>query len=403
MAQFSCEYLDKEGGRKVSLEEADSRDELIARLLDQGFQPIKIKRAKRLETIFPRSINKNRFSHDDIVYFTKELSDLIDAGVQLERALKIVADSCDKEAVREVSLELKEAIQEGQNLSEALSRYPHIFSPLYVNMVRVGEMGGVLSEVLKRLEGFLERYREIRNFIITSSIYPSILVLVGIISIFILITYVVPKFGQIFADLNQPMPFMTQMIVSFSIVVKKWWWLMALVIVLGAVTAKRRLKTVEGKRAFDTHILKVPVAGHLVGLSEFSRMARTLGTLIESGVPILKGISLSKEVVSNLRLKESLDKLYKGVRQGKSMSLLMKQDPLFPSLMVHMVAVGEETGALGEMLIKVADDFEKRIQARTKMLLSLIEPITIVFMGVVIGGIIMSMLLAILGINDVSF
>ena len=164
-----------------------------------------------------------------------------------------------------------------------------------------------------------------------------------------------------------------------------------------------KLNTPEGRRLFDKYVLKAPIAGSLIRFIEFGRMARTLGTLIESGIPILKGISLSKEVVANSVLKSSLDDIYKGVRQGKSMSLLMRQNPLFPSLMVHMVAVGEETGSLGQMLLRVADDFDEKIQSRTKMLLSLIEPLTIVFMGVIIGGIIVSMLLAIFGINDVQF
>ncbi|OCC16309.1 Type IV fimbrial assembly protein PilC [Dissulfuribacter thermophilus] len=401
MARFSCEYLDQNGQRKNSIEEAKSAQELIKDLTRRGLQPIKIKRVQTLEAIlFKKRI---RFSHEDLIYFTKELSDLLQAGVQMERALKIVADASDNEIVKKIVTSIRQAIQSGQNLSEALSEYPEIFSPLYINMVRVGEMGGVLPEVLKRLEEFLERSREIKKFIISSSIYPSVLLLVGMFSVFILVTYVVPKFGEIFEDLNQPMPLMTMMIVKFSTFLKNWWWIIAGIIFAIGVFLKWKLKTPEGRRIFDTYILKAPIAGSIVQFVEFGRMARTLGTLIESGIPILKGISLSKEVISNSRLKDSLDELYKGVRQGKSMSLLMRRDPVFPSLLVHLVAVGEETGDLGTMLLKVADDFDEKIQSRTKMLLSLIEPVTIVVMGLIIGGIILSMLMAIFGINEVQF
>lgn len=401
MAKFSCEYLDQTGARRQGIEDAKSKEELIRSLIAKGYQPVRIKRIQRIEAFL--SHKKRRFSFDDLIYFTKELSDLLASGIPMERALKIVSDASENETVKEVTTNIRNAIQGGQNLSEALAEYPEIFTPLYVNMVRVGEMGGVLPEVLQRLEDFLVRSREVKKFIITSSIYPSILVLVGMVSVFILVTFVVPRFGQIFYDLNQPMPFMTLVIVKASAFIQRFWWVFALSVAASALFLKVKLSNPEGRRAFDAYILKIPIAGAMVRFIEYGRMARTLGTLIESGIPILKGISLSREVVANSVLKASLDEIYKGVRQGKSMSLLMRKDPVFPSLMVHMVAVGEETGALGQMLLKVADDFDERIQSRTRMLLSLIEPVTIVFMGVIIGGIILSMLLAIFGINDVQF
>ena len=401
MPKFSCEYLDQSGVRRETVEEARSEKELIKALTQKGLQPIKIKRIQRIQALLNQK--RQRFSFDDLIYFTKELADLLASGIPMERALKIVSDASENETVKGVTTGIRNGIQGGQNLSEALQEYPDVFSPLYVNMVRVGEMGGVLPEVLGRLEDFLTRSREIKRFVITSSIYPSILVLVGIASIFILVTFVVPKFGQIFEDLNQPMPFMTLVIVRASIFLQRFWWVFLGLTGALYILLRIKLNTPEGRSLFDKYVLKTPIAGHLIRFIEFGRMARTLGTLLESGIPILKGISLSKEVLANSVLKSSLDDIYKGVRQGKSMSLLMKQNPLFPSLMVHMVAVGEETGSLGQMLLKVADDFDEKIQSRTKMLLSLIEPLTIVFMGVIIGGIIVSMLLAIFGINDVQF
>jgi len=401
MAKFACEYLDQNGQRRSSVEEARGPHELITELTKKGFQPIKVKRVQTLKALLHGK--KERFSREDLVYFTKELADLLQAGVPLERSLKIVADASEKMRIKEVTIALKSAIQSGSNLSEALSEYPDIFNPLYVNMVRVGEMGGVMPEVLKRLEGFLERSMEIRKFIISSSIYPSILAIVGILSIFILVTFVVPKFGQIFEDLNQPMPFMTMVIVKTSTFLQGWWWAIVLALFSVGFVIRWKIRSPDGRQWFDRFILKIPLAGPMVQYVEFGRMARTLGTLIESGVPILKGISLSREVVRNSRLKTAMDEVYKGIRQGKSMSILMKKDPVFPSLLVHLVAVGEETGELGGMLLKVADDFDEKIQARTRMYLALIEPITIVVMGFIIGGIILSMLMAIFGINDVQF
>jgi len=400
MPTFTYEALDVKGQKIEGTDEAASRDLLISRLIDQGLQPIKVKRLKQFYAFWTRKAVK--FSHDDLLYFTRELSDLLEAGVPLERTLAIVEDAAEQENIRTLINTIRQDIHGGKKLSEALSSYPDIFNRLYVNMIRVGELGGVLPMVLKRLDGFIERSRNIRKFIITSSIYPGILALVGILSVFILVTFVVPKFGQIFEDLNQPMPMATKLIVAASMFLQSWWWLLTLIILLLSAGFYSYIKSPEGSVWWDKVVLRLPLAGAMLLRIELGRLARTLGTLLESGVPILKGISLSGEVVSNSVIRSAVEDLYKGVRQGKSLSQLMKQTKVFPSLMVHLVAIGEETGAMGPMLLKIADDLEEKVQHDTKVYLSLVEPITIVLMGIIIGGIILSMLLAIFGINDVA-
>ena len=220
---------------------------------------------------------------------------------------------------------------------------------------------------------------------------------------FILVTFVVPKFGQIFEDLNQPMPVMTRIIVQVSMFLHDWWLVMTLGIIGLSAAAWFYLRTPGGRAWRDEAVLNIPWAGPMVKRIEIGRFSRTLSTLLESGVPILKGISLSKEVVSNGVIRRAIDDLYVGVRQGKGMSQLIKTMPVFPPLMVHLVALGEETGALGPMLLKVADEMEDKVRSDTRLYLSLVEPVTIVIMGILIGGIILSMLLAIFGINDISF
>jgi general secretion pathway protein F len=400
MPTFTYEALDVKGQKIEGTDEAASRDLLISKLIAQGLQPVKVKRLKQFYAFWTRKAVK--FSHDDLLYFTRELSDLLEAGVPLERTLAIVEDAAEQENIRALINTIRQDIHGGKKLSEALSSYPDIFNRLYVNMVRVGELGGVLPMVLKRLDGFIERSRNIRKFIITSSIYPGILALVGILSVFILVTFVVPKFGQIFEDLNQPMPMATKLIVAASMFLQSWWWLLTLIILLLSAGFYSYVKSPEGRVWWDKVVLRLPLAGAMLMKIELGRLARTLGTLLESGVPILKGISLSGEVVSNSVIRSSVEGLYKGVRQGKSLSQLMKQTSVFPSLMVHLVAIGEETGAMGPMLLKIADDLEEKVQHDTKVYLSLVEPITIVLMGIIIGGIILSMLLAIFGINDVA-
>ncbi len=400
MSTFAYEALDLTGQRIEGTEEATDRDSLISKLTSQGLQPIKIKRLRRLDAIWNRQ--KVRFSHDDLLYFTRELADLLDAGVPLERTLVIMADAAEQESIRKLINSIEKDIHGGKRLSEALASYPEIFDRLYINMVRVGELGGVLPAVLKRLDGFIERSRNIRKFIITSSIYPGILALVGIVSVFILITFVVPKFGQIFYDLDQPMPAMTKFIVEVSMVLQSWWWLALLIIVGSASGFYSYIRSPDGRLWWDRTVLKLPLAGPMLLKIELGRMTRTLGTLLGSGVPILKGISLSGEVVGNSVIRGAVEDLYRGVRQGKSPSQLMKQSAIFPSLMVHFVGIGEETGEMGPMLLKIADDFEEKVQHDTKVYLALVEPITIVLMGIIMGGIILSMLLAIFGINDVA-
>ncbi len=400
MPTFAYEALDVKGQKIEGTDEAASQDLLISMLISQGLQPVKVKRLKRFHALLSRK--GVRFSHDDLLYFTRELADLLEAGVHLERTLVILEDAAEQKTIRVLINTIRQEIHGGKKLSEALSSYPDIFNPLYINMVRVGELGGVLPVVLKKLSGFIERSRDIRKFIITSSIYPSILALVGILSVFILVTFVVPKFGQIFEDLNQPMPLATKLIVGASMFLQSWWWLLGLVIFVLSTGLYSYIKSPEGRAWWDRVVLRLPLAGSMLLKIELGRLARTLGTLLESGIPILKGISLSGEVVSNSVIRSAVDDLYKGVRQGKSLSQLMKQAKVFPSLMVHLVAVGEETGAMGPMLLKIADDLEEKVQHDTKVYLSLVEPITIVLMGIIIGGIILSMLLAIFGINDVA-
>lgn len=401
MPEFTYEAIDHQGKRVNGTNSAASQDEVIDALVSRGLQPVQVKKLHSFETFF--ELKRKRITNDDVLYFTSELADLLEAGVPLERSLTILADATDKKDVRKLVISVKDFIHGGKSLSEALGKYPDIFDKLYVNMIKVGELGGVLPGVLKRLGDFIERSRQIRKFIISSSIYPAILAFVGLVSVFILVTFVVPKFGQIFQDLNQPMPFMTKLILDVSLFIQKWWWLIFSVTVLAFLLFRFQIRKPEGKAWWDEFKLKLPMAGKFIRQVELGRFARTLGTLLESGVPILKGISLAGEVVTNSLIKKAVQELYKGVRQGRSLSLLMRKSDIFPSLMIHLVSVGEETGGLAKMLIKIADDFDDQVQSETKIFLNMLEPVTIVVMGIVIGGIIMSMLLAIFGINDVSF
>jgi len=401
MPEFAFEAIDSKGKRISGVQKASSQEEVVSGLLSKGFQPVQIKRLHSFQTIF--ETGRQKISLDDVLYFTGELADLLEAGVPLERSLLILADATDKEEVRNLVRHIKEAIHGGKTLSEALVQHGDVFDSLYINMVKVGELGGVLPQVLRRLGDFLERSRQIKKFIISSSVYPAILAFVGLVSVLILVTFVVPKFGQIFQDINQPMPAMTRFILAASLFLRNWWWMIFLVLFAVVISFKVYIKRPEGRVWWDSFKLGLPIIGPFLQRIELGRFARTLGTLLESGVPILKGISLSGEVVGNTIIRDAVRSLYAGIRQGKSLSSLMKKSKVFPPLMIHLISVGEETGGLAKMLLKVADDFDEQVQSDTKLFLSMLEPITIVVMGIVIGGIIFSMLMAIFGINDVTF
>ncbi len=405
MPAFVYEALDTRGQRIGGVESAMDERALASILISKGLQPLKIRPQRSFSGLFSFSLSSDsqRLKHEELLFFTKELADLLESGVPIEKSLAVIADAAEKKETKELVTAIKRDVQAGKTLSAALSAYPATFSKLYVNMVTVGEMGGVLPQVLSRLDSFLEKARQVRRFIITSSIYPAILALVGLVSVGVLIGFVVPKFGQIFEDLHQPMPIVTRYIVNISYVLRQGWWMMLLAIATTVVAFKAYLNTQAGRQKWDANIIRVPFIGESFLRSDLGRFTRTLGTLLESGVPILSAISLSAEVVSNTVVRTSLQDIYKGVRQGKTLSQLMKQFSVFPSIMVHLVSIGEETGEMGRMLLKIADDFEEKLQHDTKVFLSLVEPITIVLMGVVIGGVILSMLLAIFGINDVSF
>ncbi|RLB83845.1 MAG: type II secretion system protein GspF, partial [Deltaproteobacteria bacterium] len=294
-------------------------------------------------------------------------------------------------------------LRQGQALSDAMSTRSADFNSLYVNMVRVGEMGGVLPQVMSKLEEFMRRSEDTRRFIISSSIYPSILISVGIISVFVIMGFVVPKFAGIFNDLGVDVPLSTRILITLSEIVKAWWW----VVPAGGgalfVFLQRFFKTAKGRQRLDTLMLKTPLFGQLIKEMETSRFTRTLGTLILSGVPLLKALSIVKEIIGNQLIRRAVENIHESVREGKRISVVMGEQGVFPAIAVEMAAVGEETGSIGEMLLKGSEELERKIQTRIKTYLSLLEPAAILVMGIIIGGIVISMLTAIFGINEIQF
>jgi general secretion pathway protein F len=384
----------------------DGRDEesIVQNLHQMGYIPIRIISAQergtgvRLSSFLPLRVGVK-----DLLVFTQEFSTLISAGLPIDRSLNILGTLTENERLREVVKDLLKRIEGGNSLAEALGSYPRIFSKLYVNMVKAGESGGFLETILSRLARYLQSTKEIREYLISVMIYPLILTMVSGMSIVILLTFVIPKFARIFSNLGQTIPLPTQIILLASRSIRNYWWVGIGAIALIYFGLKIYKQQEERKFRWDRFKLRWIAIGDIIKKVEVARFSRTLGTLLQSGVPILPALNLVKEISQNQAISRSIAYIHDRLREGKGISKSLEETDIFPPLAVHMIGVGEETGRLDEMLNKVAEAYEENVQTTVKRFVSLLEPLIILVMGVVVGFIVISMLLAIFSINEIPF
>jgi general secretion pathway protein F len=337
----------------------------------------------------------------DLLTFTTELSALTGAGLPLDRSLNILSTISEGKEMKEVIMSVLKLIREGSAFSDALAKYPRVFSKLYVSMVRAGETGGVLDIVLDKLNEFLETAKELRSSVISAMIYPSILAIVGVTSLVFLLTFVIPQFSVIFKDIGGALPLSTQIILAFSSGLRSYWWLILSTIVIVIFSLRSYGKTEKGAHKWDE--IKLKLIGDLVRRLETARFCRTLGTLIKSGVPFLQALNNSKDVIGNRIIANSIDAVIKNVREGKGVAGPLIDANVFPLLALSMIKVGEETGQLDTMLLKVASTYEKSLKEVVNRFTSLFGPFVILAMALVIAVVIASMLLAMYGILDLPF
>ena len=388
-----------------SMEAADERA-VVGWLRDNGYYPVKIgqyggEAAERpglvhLPTRFARGP-----SAQDVLAFTQQLATLLEAGMELDRSLAILLDLADNPRFRSILRGILADIQAGSSFADSLAKHPRLFSKLYVNMVKAGEASGVLEVILGRLAGFLERSKAVRDEVTSALIYPLLLVLVGGAAVVVMMNFVIPRFAQIFADTKQLMPLPTRILLAVSTFTTNYWWVFLGVIVVGLIALRAYLQTEQGRLQWDQWKLELPLLGGLVREIEVSRFARTFGTLLHSGVPVLAAASIVKETVTNRVIAGAMSRLQEGVKRGEGISGPLRATGAFPSFSIHMAKVGEETGKLEEMLIKVADTYDERVRRTVKRLTSLLEPVLILLLGAIVGFIVLSMLLAIFSINEI--
>ena len=345
---------------------------------------------------------KNRVTQDDVAVFTQELATLLKAGLPLDRCLEILISLSANEPVRQLMSHLREDVRGGAALSKAMEARQGVFTRFYLNMIRAGEAGGALDVVLQRLTEFMERSKELRETVKSALIYPVILVGVAVLSVVILLMWVVPQFSQMFEESGKALPLPTQIVIAAGDGVRNYWWVMVLVGIGAYSWFARQMREPVSRYRWDKWMLTLPLVGDLVGKLEVARFSRTLGTLIGNGVTLLAALSIVKETLTNSVMSEALTEVAGKLKEGKGLGKPLMDTALFPKLAVHLVMVGEETGRLQEMLIRIADIYDREVHSAVKRMLALMEPVLILGLGLVIGGIIMSILVAILSVNDLA-
>jgi general secretion pathway protein F len=393
---FSYSSTTREGVIMDGIIEAHDEKSALTMLKNTGVIPLTIKLRKNG---FGTDSFKFRSAKNEVQTFTTELYALLGAGLPLDRSLNILAEITENAKMKEIVHSILRSIREGSTFSDALEKHPKVFSGLYINMIRAGESAGLLSVVLEKLIEFLESSRELKDHIFSAMIYPVILVITGITSIIVLVTYVLPKFSIIFRDLGTQLPLPTQMLIYFSNFILTAWWIIILAIVAGGFMFRSYIKTEKGRYNWDA--LKIKITGDVILKLETARFCRTLGALLRSGVPLLKAVSNASDIIGNYAISSALDKISAGIKKGQGIAKPLADAGVFPHLALSMIKVGEETGQLDTMLIKIADTYEKSLKVSIKKFVSFLEPAMILGMGLLTGFIVISMLMAIFSITDI--
>lgn len=396
------------GGKSVQgLREADSPKTLRATLRREGVFLTEVLGEKEAKAQAAREVSVRRWvfgriSAEHLAIATRQLAVLVHAGIPLVEALTALVEQADHERLKRVLGDVKQRVNEGSSLGDALAAHPRVFADLYVNMIRAGEHSGALEVVLFRLADFTESQARLRAKILGTMAYPAAMLVIGSLVLGVLFTVVIPRVTKIFEDTRATLPWTTRWLIGFSSFVTEWWWA-ALLAAAAAVWGFLRWRaTPAGRARWDRFVLHVPVFGKLIRTIALGRFSRTLSTLLKSGVPLLTAMDIVRNVVGNVRLAEVIEQARDAIREGESIAAPLKRSGEFPPLVHHMVAVGERSGALEEMLANVAGAYEDQVETTVAALTSLLEPVMIVAMGGVVAFIVFSVLMPILQINTLA-
>lgn len=400
MPLFEYKAVTPSGETLTGEMEAPSSDLVVAHIQEMGNIPVQAKEVGagfRLETLFR---GRQGLSQREIGDLTGQLATLLGAGLPLDRSLGILVELAENERVERLLSKVRDRVREGISLSEALEERHGVFSRFYINMVRAGEMGGALDQTLARMSEYLERAKELKDGVVSALIYPALLVILAIASLMLLMIYVIPQFTPMFEDFGADLPLMTKIVVGIGEVLRGYWWALAGAAALIALWFRGQMARSATRLRWDGRFLATRWVGDVIAKIEMARLARTTGTLLINGVPLLSAISISRNVMTNTVLREDVGQAAKKVKTGTPLARALNESGHFPRLALQMINVGEETGQLDAMLLKVADTYDREVKTTIDRLMALLVPALTLGLAAVIGVIVMSVLMAILSINE---
>ena len=393
MAVFTYTARSATGDIMSGEREGKSRDEVVSYLRSQRLTPVKIEEKAKKESA-GLTIGGGVQTRD-VVIFTRQFATMINSGLPLVQSLDILAKQSENKQLQKVIAEVLYDVESGQTLADALRAHPKVFSDLYVNMVAAGEAGGILDTILLRLAVFLEKADALKRKIKGAMIYPGVIFSVAIVAVTVLLLFVIPTFQAMFESAGVPLPGPTLLVVALSKGLQAYWWAIGIAIIALVILVRQYYKTPGGELQIDRLLLNLPVLGDLQRKAAIARFTRTLGTLVSSGVAILDGLEITARTAGNRVLHDAIMESRASIAGGETISEPLKKSGVFPPMVVSMINVGEQTGGLDEMLTKIADFYDEEVDAAVQALLAAMEPIMIVFLGVVVGGMIIAMYLPI--------
>jgi type IV pilus assembly protein PilC len=394
MAKFMWEGKTRVGGTMTGEVEAPNEAFVIAQLRRQQIVPVKVK-AKPRDLRIALPWQRGKVSKKELAVFTRQFATMIDAGLPLVQCLDILGMQQENASFKKVILRVKEDVESGSTFADALGKHPKVFDELFVNLVSAGEVGGILDTILARLAAYIEKAMKLGKQIKSAMVYPSTILAVALIVTIVLLLYVIPIFGSMFADFGQALPLPTQVVLALSGYTRKYFLVLVFFVVLVVLAIRWYYRRETGRRNIDRLLLRLPILGDLIRKIAVARFSRTLATMVASGVPILEGMDIVAKSAGNKIIEEAVVKARTSISEGKTISEPLAESKVFPVMVTQMVGVGEATGALDAMLTKIADFYDDEVDAAVGALTSLLEPMLMVFLGVVIGGLVIAMYLPI--------
>lgn len=389
MPLYAYTAIDASGRTVRSTIEADNEQLVLAKLRDQSLHCTEIKKTSGGAK---SSFGKKKMKQRSLVVFSRQFATMIDAGIPIVRCLDILSTQCKDLALKEALEQITADVKGGLQLNEAMVKHPQCFNKLYVNMIRAAEVGGILDQILDRLAGFLEYESEIKGKIKGAMMYPILVIIFSQIMLFVLFSFVLPKFKDIFNGMDVQLPPVTAGLFALGDFMSHFWWLIILMGFGAFMGVKAWGKTPKGRYTLDTMKLRFPIVGELALKMSIARFSRTFGTLINSGVPMMRSLEITGETLGNVVLTQAIETTRIGIREGQKLSAPLAQSGLFPNMVTTMIDIGEESGRLSEMMVKVGDFYDMEVEATVKGLTSMIEPMLIIFLGVVVGFIAISIM-----------